>query len=284
MAELLKGAPAAAALVEKNKAAAAALREKNIIPTLAILRVGDREDDLSYERGAAKRCEACDVALKRVVLPADISQDELLRQLELLNNDPSIHGILPLRPFPAQIDDTEFRRAMAPQKDVDGITDASLSGVFTDTDIGFAPCTAQAVIHILQHYNIPIAGRHAVIAGRSLVIGRPAAMLLMQEGATVTICHSKTADMAAITKTADIVVAAIGHRQFFTGNYFSAGQTIVDVGIHFNPDTQKMCGDVITDEAAEIVDAITPVPGGVGAVTTAVLVSHVIAAAERTLN
>ncbi len=281
MAELLKGAPVAAALAERTAAKAAALREKGVTPTLAILRVGERPDDLSYERGAMKRCDACGVAVRSVVLPGDVGQDELMAAIESLNEDGAVHGILLLRPLPAPLDNEAARQAIRPEKDVDGVTDGSLAGVFTGSGAGFAPCTAQAVMELLDFYHIPVAGKHAVVAGRSLVIGRPVAMLLMAAGATVTVCHSKTADLPAYTRQADVLVTAIGRMGYFGAEHIAPGQTVIDVGIHFDPDTGKMRGDVDMTAAEPVAAALTPVPGGLGAVTTAVLVSHVAEAAEK---
>lgn len=281
MALLLKGAPAAAALGEKTAAAAAALRETGVVPTLAILRVGERPDDLSYEKGAKKRCDAAGVEVRSVVLPEDVTQEKLMDTLEELDRDDGVHGILLMRPLPAHLDGEAARRALAPEKDVDGVTDGSLAGVFTGSGEGFAPCTAQAVAEVLDFYEIPLAGAHAVIAGRSLVVGRPAAMLLMAKGATVTICHGKTKSLPAMTRQADILVAAVGRMGLFGSEHIAPGQVVVDVGIHFNEETGRMCGDVRFDEAEPLAAAITPVPGGIGAMTTAVLVSHVVEAAQR---
>ena len=281
MAELLKGAPVAAALAERTAADCAALRARGVVPTLAILRVGAREDDLAYERGAVKRCAAAGVEVRSVALEASVAQADYMAALEALNRDHTVHGILMLRPLPAQLDEEAARRALAPAKDVDGVTDGSLAGVFTGSGEGFAPCTAQAVTEILRHYRIDPRGKTAAVIGRSLVVGRPAAMLLMALGATVTVCHSKTPDVAAVTQSADIVVAAAGQMRAFGGEYFAPGQTVIDVGIHVNGETGKLCGDVRQEEAERIVSALTPVPGGVGAVTTAVLVSHVTEAAKR---
>lgn len=281
MAELLKGAPVAAALAEKTAADAEALKARGIVSTLAILRVGAREDDLSYERGAVKRCAAAGIEVRSVVLPEDVDQNTFMETLKELNRDDTVHGILMFRPLPAHLDEEAARKALAPEKDVDGVTDGSLAGVFTGSGEGFFPCTAQAVVEILNHYGIELKGKAVAIAGRSLVVGRPAAMLLMEKGATVTICHSKTTDVAAVTKQADIVVAAIGKKRSLGADYFAPGQTVIDVGIHFNEETGKLCGDVRQEEAETIVSALTPVPGGVGAVTTAVLVSHVTEAAKR---
>ena len=281
MAVILKGAPVAEALAAATAEKVSALKDRGIMPTLAILRVGERPEDLSYERGAVKRCAAAGIEVRSVVLPPDVSQDRFMETLEQLDQDPTVHGILMMRPLPAPLDNEVARKALLPAKDVDGVTDGSLAGVFTGSGEGFAPCTAQAALELLKFYNIPLRGARAVVAGRSLVVGRPAAMLLMAEGATVTICHSGTKDLAAETKRGDIVLAAIGKMAFFGAEHFNPGAVVVDVGIHMDPSTGKLRGDVRFDEAEPVVSAITPVPGGLGAVTTAVLVHHVAEAAEN---
>ena len=281
MALILKGAPVAQALTEDAAARAAALKAQGVTPKLAILRIGERPEDISYEKGAMKRCEAAGVLVRQVTLPAWCTQTQLMAAVEALSEFPSVHGILMMRPLPVALDEEAARRAIAPAKDVDGITDGSLAGVFTGSGEGFAPCTAQAVVELLKYYDIPLKGAHAVVAGRSLVVGRPAAMLLMAQGATVTLCHSATRDLAAQTRQGDIVVAAIGKMGFFGQEHFAPGAAVVDVGIHADPDTGKLRGDVRFDEAEPAVAAITPVPGGLGAVTTAVLVRHVVEAAEK---
>ncbi len=281
MAVILKGAPAAAALNERSAAAAAALREKGIVPTLAILRVGARNDDLSYERGAMKRCEQIGVAVKNVVLPADVEADVFFGTLEELNRDPAVHGILMFRPLPKHLDGEKARKMLAPEKDVDGCTDGSLAGVFTNTPLGFPPCTAQAAMEILKYYEIPLSGKRAAVIGRSLVVGRPAALLLMHANATVTVCHTRTENVPSVTREADIVIAASGQMESIGAGYLREGQTVIDVGIGWNEEKQKLCGDVRFEEAEPVVSAISPVPGGVGAVTTSVLVSHVVEAAAR---
>ena len=284
MATLLKGAPAAQALAERTAEKAAALRARGVVPTLAILRVGQRPEDLSYERGAVKRCDAAGVAVRSVVLPPDVSQASLEAAIRALNADGAVHGILLMRPLPAPLDDEAARRILAPTKDVDGITDLSLAGVFTGGGQGYAPCTAQAVIELLRYYGVPMKGARAVVAGRSLVVGRPAAMLLMAQGATVTLCHSATHDLTAETRRADILVAAIGRMGFFGAEHIGPGAAVVDVGIHADPDTGRLRGDVRFEEAEPVAGAITPVPGGLGAVTTAVLVEHVAEAAEKAVQ
>ena len=281
MAEILKGAAVTAALNEKMTAKADALKEKGIQPTLAILRVGERPDDISYETGATKRCDKIGVAVKNVHLPADVDSETFFAALDELNRDPSVHGILMFRPLPKHLDSEKARQMLDPAKDVDGCTDGSLAGVFTNTMVGFPPCTAQAAMEILDFYGVDCAGKRAVVIGRSLVVGRPAAMMLMHKNATVTVCHTKTVDMQAIVKDADIVIVAAGRMEAIGKEYFRPGQVVIDVGISWNEEKGKLCGDVKFDEAEPVVAAITPVPGGVGTVTTSILVSHVVEAAER---
>ena len=283
MAEVLKGMPVAKAISEELKARSEALQAKGVTPTLAIFRVGERDDDLSYERGAMKRAEQTGVAVKNVVLPADVDSETFFKALDDLNHDKTVHGILMFRPLPKQLDGEKARQMLAPEKDVDGCTDGSLAGVFANAKVGFPPCTAQAAMEILKFYGIDLKGKKAAVIGRSLVIGRPVAMMLMHANATVTICHTRTVDVPSITKEADIVIAASGQMESVGAEYVSAGQTVIDVGIGWNEAKGKLCGDVKFEEAEPVVAAITPVPGGVGSVTTAVLCKHVIEAAERTL-
>ena len=283
MAEVLKGMPVAKAISEELRARSEALQAKGVMPTLAIFRVGERDDDLSYERGAMKRAEQTGVSVRNVVLPADVDSETFFGTLESLNRDETVHGILMFRPLPKHLDGEKARQRMAPEKDVDGCTDGSLAGVFANAKVGFPPCTAQAAMEILKFYGIDPKGRKAAVIGRSLVIGRPVAMMLMHANATVAICHTRTVDVPSITKEADIVIAASGQMESVGAEYLREGQTVIDVGIGWNEAKQKLCGDVKFEEAEPVVAAITPVPGGVGSVTTAVLCKHVIEAAERTL-
>ena len=282
MTELLKGAAVVAAMNERLTAEVAALKEKGVTPTLAILRVGEREDDISYEKGAMKRCATVGVEVKNVVLPADVTQEELMKNIEALNNDKSVHGVLIFRPLPKHLDEEAVRQALKPEKDIDGITDGSLAGVFTGSGKGFPPCTAQACMEILDHYKIDCKGKRAVVIGRSLVVGKPAAVMLMAKNATVTVCHTKTVDMPSVARQAEILIVAAGKANAITKEYLSPGQVVIDVGINVNEEG-KLCGDVKFDDAEPIVGAITPVPGGVGTVTTSVLVSHVVEAAKKSL-
>ena len=280
MATIVKGAPVVAAMNERNAALCEQLKAKGITPTLAVVRVGEREDDLSYERGVIARCGKVGVEVKQFLLSADASQDDLLKVIAEVNAEDTIHGCLLFRPLPKQFNDRTVRAALAPEKDIDGITDDSLAGVFTNTDLGYAPCTAQSCLEILKYYNIPLSGRRAVVVGRSLVVGKPAAMMLDRENATVTICNSRTKNLPAICKEADVVVVAMGKMGAVGADCLRESQTVVDVGIHVN-EKGKLCGDVKFSEAEPVVDAITPVPGGVGTVTTSVLVGHVVQAAVK---
>ena len=264
---------------ERNAALCEQLKAKGITPTLAVVRVGEREDDLSYEKSVMARCAKVGVEVKQFLLPADAAQEELLGVIACINADPSIHGCLLFRPLPRQFDDRTVRAALAPEKDIDGITDGSLAGVFTNTALGYPPCTAQACLEILKFYGIPLSGRRAVVVGRSLVVGKPAAMMLDRENATVTICNSRTRDLPALCREADVLVVAMGRRGAIGADCLREGQVVVDVGIHVNEEG-KLCGDVRFDEAEPIVEAVTPVPGGVGTVTTSVLVGHVVDAAS----
>ena len=283
MAELLKGADVSAALMEEMAAKTGILREQGIRPMLAILRLGENDSDIAYERGAMKKASQAGVEVKQVILPEDVSEEAFLQTLEELNHDPAVHGILMFRPLPRQIDDEKARAALLPAKDVDGCTDGSLAGVFTGTAKGFAPCTAEAVMKVLEYYGIDPCGKRAVVIGRSLVIGRPVAMMLMAKGATITICHTKTKNVPEIAREADILIAASGRPESIDASYTREGQIVIDVGVSFSEEKGKLVGDVLFDEVQSIAGAITPVPGGVGTVTSSILISHVVDAAERTI-
>ena len=280
MATLLKGAAVAKTLTEKVKARADALCEKGVYPTLAIIRLGERDDDMAYERGAKKRCEQAGVAVRTHALPLDTPQDMLLSLIKNINADDTVHGVLIMRPLPAHISDEAVVNTLSPAKDVDGITPGSRAAVYSGYGSGFAPCTAQACIEILKGYDISLVGKKAAVVGRSLVIGKPVSMLLLANNATVTTCHTKTRDLASVCRDSEIVIAAAGKAKVIGKEHFAEGQVVIDVGIHANEDG-SLCGDVDTDSALDIVSAITPVPGGVGAVTTSVLIDHVVTAAEK---
>ena len=275
MAELLKGAPVATAIGEQLAPRIAALTEAGHTPTLTIVRVGEREDDLFYERGAEKRFAGLEMNVRKFVLPADCSQEELLDVIAQVNADPAIDGCLMFRPLPKMLDEEQACEAL------DGITRGSLYGVLAKRPIGFAPCTAEACIEVLDHYGVELSGTDVTVIGRSLVIGKPVSLMLQNRNATVTMCHTRTKDVPSKTKAAQVVVVAAGHIGTLTGECVREGQTVIDVGTNWNDEIQKYVGDSVFDEVEPIVERITPVPGGVGSVTTAVLAKHVVIAAER---
>ncbi len=280
MAKQLLGKEVTAALNERIKGNVETLKNQGITPTLGIIRVGDNASDISYEKGATKRCDTLGVACETYHMPETITQEEMLNLIDQVNRDDHIHGVLLLRPLPKHLDQTVLENALDPEKDVDCMTDASLSGVFTGKQIGYPPCTPQACMEILDHYGIDCTGKKAVLIGRSLIVGKPAAMMLLKKNATVTICHTRTVDMPSVTREADILLVAAGRAGIVDASYVSPGQIVIDVGINTNEEG-KLCGDVDYEACEPIVEAITPVPGGVGSVTTSVLVGHVVEAAMR---
>ena len=285
MAELLKGAPVAGAITRRNAQAVEELKNKGVTPTLAIIRLGEKPGDLSYEKGALKRAEKTGVEVKQFVFPETMTEKALVKEIRKINEDDSIHGVLMFRPLPEHIDEKAVCETLAPAKDMDGITSGSMAGVFMDTEIGYPPCTAEAVMEILDHYDVQLKGSKVTIFGRSLVIGKPVAMMLMGRHATITVCHSRTAidDFRAAGAGADVVVSALGRAKMIGSEILGSGQTIIDVGINVDEEG-NLCGDVNFEEAERDAAAITPVPGGVGSVTTAVLMKHVIQAAQRSLQ
>lgn len=280
MAQSLLGKEVNAVLNERIRGKAEALKEKGIFPTLGIIRVGEKGDDIAYERGAMKRCASLGVEVRQYLLPEDVTQEALLETIRQVNEDPSVHGVLMFRPLPDHLDEDAACGALDPEKDVDGITAGSMAGVFSGHEKGFPPCTPEACMEILDHYGFDCYGKRAVVVGRSLVVGKPAAMMLLKKNATVTVCHTKTVDMPAICREAEILIVAAGQPGMVDRTYMSPGQVIIDVGINVDAEG-KLCGDVNYEDAQEIAAAVTPVPGGVGGVTTSVLVGHVVEAAER---
>ena len=273
--EELRGAPAARAIMDKTAGEITRLAQAGIMPKLAVFRVGSREDDIAYERSIIKRFSAAGAAAEVMALSEDAMQEELEAAVRRAADDESVHGILVFSPLPKKFNAGRIRMLIPAEKDVDGMTDASLAGVFRGDKNAFAPCTAQAVVEILRYYGMEnLAGKRVTVVGRSTVVGKPLAMLLLGMNATVTVCHTKTADTAAECRRADVVIACAGQARMVTDEYMSAGQTIIDVGI--NADGDGICGDVDYATAQSIVAAATPVPGGVGAVTTAVLLSHTV--------
>lgn len=281
MTKLLKGTPLIDMMCEELIEKVQVLATHSIKPCLAIVRVGEKPNDISYEKTIIKRCDKIGITAKQVILPEDIPADEFYGNIEALNFDKSINAILLFRPLPEHIDGEKARNLIAAEKDVDGCTDLSLAGVFTGKDIGYPPCTAEAAIRILDFYDIDCSGKKVVVLGRSLVIGRPVAMMLLSKNASVTICHSRSENIAEIASSADILIACTGQAESIGAGFTNAEQCIIDVGVSYNAKKQKLCGDVDFDEVADKVAAITPVPGGVGGVTSTVLVKNVIEAAIK---
>ena len=291
MAKLLLGKEVTDALNANLQTRTAALREKGVTPTLGIIRVGENPSDLSYEKGAVKRAELVGVNVVKFVLPEDATKADVLAAIDKVNADDSIHGVLMFRPLPKHLkaDQTEICNRLDPKKDVDCMTDLSNAGVFEGrSDLGFAPCTPAACLEILDYYGIDCKGKNAVVIGRSLVVGKPAAMMLMGKNATVTVCHTKTVNTAEIARNADILVSAAGVLGSLTKEYVRPGQVVIDVSINWDAEKPNakggkgaIAGDAKFEEVEPIVEAITPVPGGVGSVTTSVLMKHVVEAAER---
>ncbi len=282
MAELLKGAPVATALTESLAAKVENLKAKGVVPTLEILRVGENPSDLSYEKGALSRAAKVGVEVKEVVLPADATKEQILKEVKKANEDTSIHGLLMFRPLADKDAELEATKLIDPAKDVDSMSPISMATVFLGKGEGYAPCTAQGCIEILKFYGVELTGANVVVIGRSPVIGKPVSMLLQKENATVTMCHTKTKNMAEICKQADILVVAAGKAGVVNKDFVREGQIIIDVGINVDSEG-KLSGDVDFESVEPIVKAITPVPGGVGSVTTSVLMSHVVESAEKQL-
>ena len=278
----LRGMPAAKAILSELQVKVDELRDKGIDPKLTVVRVGAREDDLSYERGIYKRFEGVGAKVETIELPLSVTQEELEKVIVSLNEDASVHGVLLFRPLPKTLDEIRIKSLLAEEKDVDCLTSANDAHLFAGDKKGYPPCTPQAVMEILDHYDINLTGKKVTVVGRSMVVGKPVAMLLLAKNATVTICHTKTENLQEECRNADIIVACAGVPRMITSEFVREGQVVIDVGIHVVDD--KLCGDVDYDSVSEIVDAITPVPGGVGSVTTTVLLKHVIMSAEKTLN
>ena len=293
MAKQLLGKEVTEAMNARLQAKVEELKAKGIAPKLGIIRCGENPSDLSYEKGATARAELIGVEVEKFLLPEDVTKEALIAQIEAINADDSIHGVLMFRPLPKHLkaDQNEICNKLDPRKDIDCMTDLSNAGVFEGrSDLGFPPCTPQACMEILDHYGIDCKGKKAVVIGRSLVVGKPAAMMLMDRNATVTICHTKTVNTAEIAREADILVSAAGVLNSLTKDFVRPGQVVIDVSINW--DAEKInakggkggiAGDAVYAEVEPIVEAITPVPGGVGSVTTSVLIGHVVEAAERTL-
>ena len=276
---VLKGAEVAASMKEELSLEVERQKLKGISPMLAIVRVGARSDDLAYERGAIKRFADVGIGTKVFEYPETIGQQDFLEGFSSVNADQSIHGILLFRPLPKHLDEEAVRSVINPLKDIDSMSPINAAKVFYGDETGFAPCTPEAVMQLLKHYNIVVSGKRVVVLGRSLVVGKPLLMLLIAQNATVTLCHSKTSNLKEICSEADILISAIGKAKMITKDYVGKDAVVIDVGINVDNDG-KLCGDVDFESASEHASMITPVPGGVGAVTTFILARHVVRAAK----
>lgn len=280
MSRILTGAPVARALREESAARIEALRRRGVAPCLALVRVGENGGSLSYERSAMRECGRLGVEARSVVLPADCDTAALAAALRALSADAAVHGILLLHPLPAGIDEAAACAALAPRKDVDGVTDASLRRVFTGRGEGFCPCTPEAVLALLDYYGVMLDGTRTALIGRSLIVGKPLSLLLTGRGATVTLCHRRTRALAALCRESELLIAAAGSPGLVGADFTRPGQVVIDVGT--TPDASgQLRGDVEFDAVSGTAEALSPVPGGVGAITTAVLLRHVVEAAEN---
>ena len=274
-ARILKGKPVADSMQAALSEKAHELRKKGIIPKLCIIRVGERSDDIAYETGAVKKMTATGIEADRVILNASCTQEELEEVMKEKNSDEEVHGILMLRPLPAHLDEKKITQMISPEKDVDCMNPATLAGIFEPSEGFKTPCTPQAVIEMLRYYDIEMTGKKVAVLGRSSVIGKPVALLLLNENATVSICHSKTADLRETVREADIVISAMGRAKMIDGSYIREGATLIDVGINTDEDG-KLCGDADFESAEKVAGAISPVPGGVGSVTTTILAKNLL--------
>ena len=284
MGEIIKGKPVGDALSEVLKGECEALVKEGIQPKLAILRVGAKPNDLSYEKGALKKCETIGITTEVTELPDGTTQDQYIETLQKLNDDSSVHGILTFRPLPEGIDENVIKNIIAPEKDVDCFSPMNTAKLMEGDKTGFPPCTPTAVVEILKHYNVPLKGANVVVLGRSMVVGKPVSMLLLGENATVTICHSKTKDLPKVCADADVLVAGVGRARMVTADYVKEGAVVIDVGINAKPEGGGICGDVDTDDVVGKASIVTPVPAGVGSVTTSILAKHVIKACKQQNN
>ena len=283
MGKLMLGTEVAKAMKETLTLKTERLKEQGTVPCLAIVRVGERPDDISYERGAKKKMEGIGIECRSIVLEEAISMVRFEEVIRGLNTEADVHGILLLRPLPKHLDEKQVKTWMDPEKDMDCMCDSNILKVFAGEKADYAPCTAEAVMEMLNYYQIPLAGKQVAIIGRSMVIGKPLAMLMLHAHATVTMCHSRSEEMDAICRNADILVAAAGKAKMVKAKMVKEGAVVVDVGINMD-ENGKLCGDVDFEDVETKVSAISPVPKGVGSITTSVLAKHVLLATEKSIR
>lgn len=281
--QIIKGKPVADQISENLIKEVNELVKEGINPKLAILRVGAKGNDLAYERGALKRCQTIGIETEVIELSEDITQEEYEKALRNLNENKDIHGILCFRPLPKQLNEEEIKYVISPEKDVDCFSPINSAKIMEGDTSGFPPCTPTAVVEILKHYNVELQGANIVVLGRSMVVGKPTAMLLLNENATVTICHSRTKNLEKVTSEADILIAAVGRAKMIKENFIKKGAVVIDVGINVDEDG-NLCGDVDTSAVFDKASMITPVPAGVGSVTSSILAKHVVKACKAQNN
>jgi methylenetetrahydrofolate dehydrogenase (NADP+)/methenyltetrahydrofolate cyclohydrolase len=275
----IDGVALSAKLRKDVSARAAALSAKGVTPGLTVILVGNNPASAVYVRNKVKACQENGIASKLELMPEDVKETELLAKIRELNDDASVHGILVQLPLPSHIDSHAVIEAISADKDVDGFHVANAGALLTGSP-RFRPCTPYGVMKMLEAYDIPLTGKRAVVVGRSNIVGKPMALLLLEAGATVTICHSKTEDLSSHTKVADIVVAAVGRRDVLNGEMIKPGATVIDVGMNRSVEG-KLCGDVHADTVEKVAGHLTPVPGGVGPMTITMLLVNTLESAER---
>lgn len=280
--KLLLGTTVAKDKTEQLREKVEELHKQGIKPKLVMMRVGDKADDLAYQRSALSRMEKVNILSEVQEFPNDVTEEVFLRQLGENNQNDEVHGILIFLPLPKHLDLKKVKECISPDKDIDAISPINIARLM-NAEKCFVPCTPKAVMELLSYYNIPLQGKHVVVIGRSMVVGKPVSMLLLNENATVTMTHSKTTNLQELTKCADIIVCALGKSKFLTEEYVSPHSIVIDVGINVD-ETGALTGDADTEQILPIVKAVTPVPRGVGSVTTVMLVKQVIESAERGLQ
>lgn len=280
MSTVLMGNEVSKNIMESVKMRASTLVDKGTVPKICLLRVGEKPDDIRYENSVQKNFDKLGIQVQKIQLSAEVMQEELLKAIFKLNEDTSVHGVLMFRPLPKTIDEDAIRNALSTQKDIDGMSDGSLTGILLNKSQGYAPCTAEACIALLDYYKIDVTGKKVTVVGRSNVIGKPVALMLLNRNATVTVCHSKSENLSKICSQADILICATGRPKMIGEDFVNPKQTVLDVGISVLEDG-SVCGDVDFEQAAQLVERITPVPRGIGSITTAILAAHLIDAAEK---
>lgn len=278
MAELINGKQISQDIKDELKDKVAALRADGKACCLAVIQVGNDPASSVYVGNKKKACAYIGIDSLAYELPEETTEEELLALIDKLNKDDSVHGILCQLPLPASIDEDKVIRAISPKKDVDGFHVENV-GALVVGQKGFVSCTPAGIVELLHRSNVSIEGKHCVVIGRSNIVGKPMALLMLRENATVTVCHSKTANLKEICKEADILIVAIGKPQFITADYVKEGAVVIDVGIHRDAEN-KLCGDVKFDEVEPVASKITPVPGGVGPMTIAMLMHNCVEAME----